>query len=203
MLVAVVVCNLRRSRAGRRLIAVRTNERAAASRVSASLARSFTPSVCHRRSPASRGILLAFQSYYIVYDSYDPFSSITVVMYSVLGGVGYVIGPLFGSTFVAGGFPGGIIGEHLLNDRDLAARGSNELSCSSYANAYPNGIASGNVELFHRIARRFLPANHPGRAAAARAEDELAAGPRTDLPRFTTLSVNNVTVRFGGLSRGQ
>jgi ABC-type branched-subunit amino acid transport system ATPase component/branched-subunit amino acid ABC-type transport system permease component len=153
LIAALSVCNLRRGRAGRRLIAVRTNERAAASLgISVMGAKVYAFGL----SAAIAGlgaILLAFQSYAIVYDNFDPFSSILAVTDAVVGGVGYVLGSLFGATLAPGGFPGGIIGEHLSNAVNWLALIGGVALIIILVND-PNGIAGGQVERFRRLAAR-------------------------------------------------
>jgi sulfate-transporting ATPase len=104
------VSNLRRSRAGRRLIAIRANERAAASlgiNVSTAKLYAFTVSAGFA---GLGGILLAFSnSSILLYQGYDSLASVTVVMQTVVGGIAHVTGVIFGGTLVAGGLPGGLI----------------------------------------------------------------------------------------------
>ncbi len=104
MLAVVIVANVRRGRSGRRLIAVRTNERAAAALgidvVTAKLfAFAFASAIA-----ALGGILLAFRLSSISYQSFTNFTSITLVGLGLLGGVGYLLGPFVGSTMATAGF---------------------------------------------------------------------------------------------------
>ena len=92
LLTVMVVGNVRRGRSGRRLIAVRTNERAAAALginvMGAKLfAFSFAAAIA-----ALGGILLAFRVSSISYQSYTSFTSITYVGIALVGGVGYLFG---------------------------------------------------------------------------------------------------------------
>jgi len=100
---ALAVANLRRSPSGRRLIAIRTNERAAASLgVSVVGAKLYAFSVGSAIA-ALGGVLIGFRSTSIIYPSFDPFQSIYAVEFAVIGGVGYVIGAFQGSFFSSGG----------------------------------------------------------------------------------------------------
>jgi len=110
VLCALVVANLRRSRAGRRLIAVRTNERAAAAlgiNVAATKVYAFALSA---GLAAFGGIVLAFRFESITYGSgaYDPFKSILLVAFAVIGGVGYIMGSVLGGQFWPGGLASAI-----------------------------------------------------------------------------------------------
>jgi len=110
LIVAVIVGNLRRSGVGRQMLAIRTNERAAASlgisvrdvKVYAFIVASVIAAV--------GGILLAFEESNIVYGSFSSFVSITLLAFAVVGGVGYLLGPLVGALFA-----GGTLGAQLLN----------------------------------------------------------------------------------------
>ncbi|MAT04124.1 MAG: hypothetical protein CL424_03655 [Acidimicrobiaceae bacterium] len=104
LLAVVIVANVRRGRSGRRLIAVRTNERAAAALginiVAAKLfAFAFASAIA-----ALGGILLAFRLTSISYQSFTNFTSITYVGLGLLGGVGYLLGPFVGGMMATAGF---------------------------------------------------------------------------------------------------
>jgi sulfate-transporting ATPase len=106
----LAVANLRRSRAGRRLIAIRANERAATSlgiNVGAAKLYAFTTSA---GLAGLGGILLAFSnSSILLYQGYDSLTSVTVVMQTVVGGIAHISGVVFGGSLVSGGIPGGLI----------------------------------------------------------------------------------------------
>ncbi|WP_329252804.1 branched-chain amino acid ABC transporter permease/ATP-binding protein [Streptomyces canus] len=98
----LVVANVRRSRTGRRLIAVRANERAAAALgidVRAAKLYAFGLSAA---IAALAGVLTGFRSTSVVLSDFASFGSITALGLAVIGGVGYLVGPLFGATFAAG-----------------------------------------------------------------------------------------------------
>jgi len=104
LMVAVVgVANVRRGRSGRRLIAVRTNERAAAALgINVMVAKLFAFSFASAIA-ALGGIVLAFRLSSISYSSFSNFTSITYVGLSLLGGVGQLLGAIFGSTLATAG----------------------------------------------------------------------------------------------------
>ncbi len=104
LITVVIVANVRRGRSGRRLIAVRTNERAAAAlgidvMVAKLFAFSFASAIA-----ALGGILLAFRLSSISYQSFSSFTSITYVGIALVGGVGYLLGAFVGSTMATAGF---------------------------------------------------------------------------------------------------
>ncbi len=109
---AVVVANLRRGAPGRRLIAIRENERAAAS-LGISVARTKTYAfIVAAALAALGGILMGFRSESIIYTSFEPLLSITAIAFTVIGGLGYVLGPLLGAPLIPGGL--GTLGEGLI-----------------------------------------------------------------------------------------
>ena len=103
MVAVWMVANVRRGRSGRRLIAVRTNERAAASLgidvvVAKLFAFAFASAIA-----ALGGVLLAFRLSSISYQSFTDFTSITFVGLALLGGVGYLLGAFVGATMATAG----------------------------------------------------------------------------------------------------
>ena len=103
MLAVVVVANVRRGRSGRRLIAVRTNERAAAALgINVMVAKLFAFSFASAIA-ALGGIVLAFRLSSISYQSFSNFTSITYVGLALLGGVGQLLGAFVGSTLATAG----------------------------------------------------------------------------------------------------
>jgi sulfate-transporting ATPase len=101
-LAAVAVANLRRGRTGRRLLAVRSNERAAASLGVGVMSSKLYAFGLASMIAALGGVLIAFVNPNISFGEFDPISSITYVGYAVIGGIGYVSGPLFGATLAPG-----------------------------------------------------------------------------------------------------
>jgi ABC-type branched-subunit amino acid transport system ATPase component/branched-subunit amino acid ABC-type transport system permease component len=113
VVVSLMVANLRRGRSGRRLIAVRTNERAAAALgISVPAAKLYAFGV-GAGIAALGGIILAFRSTSINYAEFTSFNSITMVAYGMIGGIGYLFGPVVGATLAPGAFS-----ERLLNSID-------------------------------------------------------------------------------------
>ncbi len=108
-LALLIACNIRRGRTGRRLVAVRSNERAAASLgLSVANAKLFAFSVSAGVAGLA-GVLIDFRNPYVQYNQFDVFSSVNVVIGTVLGGVGYLYGALIGGFGTAGGLTSRII----------------------------------------------------------------------------------------------
>jgi sulfate-transporting ATPase len=111
VVVCFVVSNLRRGRAGRRLIAIRSNERAAASLGVSVYAAKLYAFALSGAIAGLGGVLIGFQYRSIVYESFNPLASINSLLQAVLGGIGYVVGAVVGS-----GFAPASIGEVLIRD---------------------------------------------------------------------------------------
>jgi ABC-type branched-subunit amino acid transport system ATPase component/ABC-type branched-subunit amino acid transport system permease subunit len=104
VLTVIVVANVRRGRSGRRLMAVRTNERAAAALGINIIAAKLFAFALGSAIAALGGILLAFRLTSISYQSFTNFTSITYVGLSLIGGVGYLLGAFVGAMMATAGF---------------------------------------------------------------------------------------------------
>ena len=100
----VLVANVRRGRSGRRLIAVRTNERAAASLGINIVAAKLFAFAFASALAALGGILLAFRLTSVSYQSFTNFTSITYAGLSLVGGVGHLLGAFVGAMMATAGF---------------------------------------------------------------------------------------------------
>ncbi|MGH1489833.1 MAG: ABC transporter permease subunit [Acidimicrobiales bacterium] len=99
-----VVSNVRRGRSGRRLIAVRTNERAAAALGIDVMTAKLFAFALSAGIAALGGILLAFRLSSISYQSFTNFTSITYVGLTLVGGVGHLLGAFVGAMMASAGF---------------------------------------------------------------------------------------------------
>ncbi|SNQ46830.1 ABC transporter [Frankia canadensis] len=229
-LATVVVANIRRGRTGRRMLAVRTNERAAAALGISVFSTKLYAFAVSAGVAGLAGVLLAFQSYNIVYGiTFDPFSSVNVVLIAVIGGLGYLSGPLYGSLLVTGGVGSLVILNIFGEGTNLAwinLFGGIVLLLTLLTNR--NGIAHANRETAQRLRRLLGARRQPAAATAgataspdttaspnttaspdstASAQASPSAGATTAEPaeplrhRVTprTLTVRGLTVRFGGV----
>lgn len=199
--VALMVASMRRGRSGRRLLAVRTNERAAAALgISVPGAKIYAFAVSAGIA-AIGGVMLAFRKDVIIYKSeFLSFNSILVVGYSFIGGIGYLFGPITGATLASG---------------SLGAQISNVIF--EGLTKYIQLIGGGLVVLFvllnqDGVAHEQVNYVGAGRAAMRKAIPKFA---RKTEPAFTlpapelgsqrervapqTLEVNELTVRYGGV----
>ena len=94
---ALVVANLRRSRTGRRLVAVRTNERAAASLGISVFGVKLYAFAVSAGLAATAGILVGFRGQVINYTEFNVFASINSLGNGVIGGIGFALGAVFGA----------------------------------------------------------------------------------------------------------
>jgi ABC-type branched-subunit amino acid transport system ATPase component/ABC-type branched-subunit amino acid transport system permease subunit len=109
------VANLRRSGVGKLLIAVRANERAAASLgVNVTWAKLYAFMVASAIAVVG-GLLEAWRLPYITFANFDPFTSVNAVVSATLGGVGFLSGGILGGNATT---PGGIGGQ-LISDIGL------------------------------------------------------------------------------------
>ncbi|MGW4985806.1 ABC transporter permease subunit, partial [Streptomyces mirabilis] len=198
---ALVVANVRRSRTGRRLVAVRANERAAAALgidVRAAKLYAFGLSAA---IAALAGVLTGFRSTSVVFSDFASFDSITALGLAVIGGVGFLIGPLFGATLAAGTV-GARFGDLVLPGLSewMPLIGGTILVLTLVGNQ--DGIGREVGRQAEGVRRRLSPKR--GRLAIVpteivRTETEEAAVP--DVPRATPLPlhVRDLTVRYGGV----
>jgi sulfate-transporting ATPase len=104
LLTVLVVANVRRGRSGRRLIAVRTNERAAAALgINIVTAKLFAFALASAIA-ALGGILIGFRLTSVSYQSFSNFTSITYAGLSLVGGVGHLLGAFVGAMMATAGF---------------------------------------------------------------------------------------------------
>jgi ABC-type branched-subunit amino acid transport system ATPase component/ABC-type branched-subunit amino acid transport system permease subunit len=207
-LALLIACNIRRGRAGRRLIAVRSNERAAAS-LGLSVANAKLFAFAASAGVAGlAGVLIAFRNTYVQYNQFDVFSSVNVVIGTVLGGVGYLYGALIGGFGTAGGLTSRIVNIFTQNGNvGLYVSLVLGLMLVLTLIANPDGIAS-----FVARGGKLGAVPRPSKRRAAKPAPEPEPEPEESLPTFDDgvrerreavaphrLVVENLTVRFGAV----
>jgi len=191
VLLALLVANLRRSRTGQRLIAVRTNERAAASLGISVFGVKLYAFAVSAGLAAVAGILVGFRGQLITYTEFNVFASINSLGYAVIGGLGYVLGAVFAAPNAVGGLGTSVIEDVVgLADQWDLILGS--LLVFLILIVHQNGVADlvvshgrGFWERLHLVPRR------TERAPLPDAEVEPVAG--------ATLTIEGLTVRFGSV----
>jgi ABC-type branched-subunit amino acid transport system ATPase component/branched-subunit amino acid ABC-type transport system permease component len=109
VLCALLVANLRRGRSGRRLLAVRDNERAAASvGINVFTAKLYAFALASGLAAVGGG-LLVFRSPNVEFSQFSVDNSIALVTLVVIGGVGFVGGSVIGGQIVTSGIVAAII----------------------------------------------------------------------------------------------
>ena len=192
VLVGLMVANLRRSRTGRRLIAVRTNERAAASLgISVFSVKLYAFSVASGIA-ALAGVLVAFRSRNIQYGGFNVFESINSVGLAVIGGLGFVLAAVFAAPNAIGGIGTRITEDwlHLGNKWDVILGGVLVLVILI---VQQNGIAAAATEHARPLLLKL-------RLAGARSVTDELPEVATQQVAPQTLIVSGLTVRFGGVT---
>jgi ABC-type branched-subunit amino acid transport system ATPase component/ABC-type branched-subunit amino acid transport system permease subunit len=183
-----LVSNLRRSMTGRRLLAVRGNERAAASLGLNVVALKLYAFAISAALAAIAGVLLAFQTPTVLFDGFVPQRSIDVLGTTVIGGLGFIGGAILGATAAAGG-PLAHALDQVSDSRELLGVITGTTMILALA-IMPDGIFGRHAAIAARLrARRGRPAA-PTQIAAA----DVAA--HTAPPR--RLSGSGLGVSFGG-----
>jgi ABC-type branched-subunit amino acid transport system ATPase component/branched-subunit amino acid ABC-type transport system permease component len=193
LLLSLAVANLRRSRVGRRLIAVRTNERAASALGVSVVGAKLYAFVLSGMIAAVGGILLTFRSPALDYSGFVSVASITYLQGAVLGGVGHLGGPLLGSS----------VQPDTLGQQIFSFLGSNVATYLAIASGvgvlflltfFPDGLVEmtrqQNAWWLERVRAR-LPRRPPADPLAGVAELDERVPPKT-------LSIEGLVVRFGG-----
>jgi ABC-type branched-subunit amino acid transport system ATPase component/branched-subunit amino acid ABC-type transport system permease component len=199
VLVGLVVVNLRRGRAGRRLVAVRTNERAAAALGISVMGAKMYAFVLGGMIAALGGTLLAFRRPSLSFDGFSSIQSILLLQDSVLGGVGTAIGPQIGSSSLPGTL-GTQVFSFIGSDVAVYLTLLSGVGLLFLLTRAPDGVAflmlKQNATMLERV-RGAWPWKR-------RAFDPLAVAPGATAGAIEPvephrLHVENLTVRFGGV----
>jgi len=187
-LACMAVANLRRGASGRQMLAIRSNERAAASlglNVTVVKLYSF---VTAGVLAGAGGVLFAFQYVTLLFANYDPITSITATAESFIGGVGYVLGTVSGATLSPSSI-GSVVAVHWQSiDNWLPIVGA--VSVIITLLQHPAGLADTIARNWHR--RVGSP-----RPQGASAMSWLGPDHRV---RQRTLKVDGMTVRYGAVT---
>jgi ABC-type branched-subunit amino acid transport system ATPase component/ABC-type branched-subunit amino acid transport system permease subunit len=192
-----VVSNVRRGRSGRRLLAVRTNERAAASLgIDVMMVKLFAFALSAAIA-ALGGILLAFRLSSISYQSFTNFTSVTYVGLVLVGGVGHLLGA----------FVGGTMATAALNQEILESTWGNVGRWIQFISgaailltvlAYQDGVAAEWVKMF-RLIKKSRKWGRPYVIELADVADTSAVADHSKVaPR--TLTIDGLTVRYGAVT---
>src|SRR5690606_34855356 len=188
---ALMVANLRRSRTGRRLIAVRTNERAASSLGISVFGVKLYAFAVSAGLAAVAGILVGFRGRVSTYADFNVFASINSLGHAVIGGLGYAVGAVFAAPNAVGGLGTRMI-ESWLGLGAMWDLILGSLLVFVILMVHQNGIADVLVHPRRLWERLRLVARRPERGPLPEPAVEPVEG--------ATLSVSGRTVRFGSVT---
>ena len=190
---AWAVSNLRRGQTGRLLLAMRGNERAAAT-LGLSITRlKFYAFAVAAMLAALAGVLLAFRLPNVTYERFGTQSSIDLLGVTVIGGLGYIGGAIVGAISTGGGPIASLI-EAFTSSPHLLSLITGALMLVTLATA-PNGtfaLAGGQLR---SLGRRLRP-GRDGSEPAPAARPEPATALTAARPR--RLTATDLSVAFGG-----
>lgn len=191
-----VVSNVRRGRSGRRLIAVRTNERAAAALgIDVAVAKLFAFSLASAIA-ALGGILLAFRLTSVSYQSFTNLTSILFVGLALVGGVGHLLGAFVGGTMATAGFSQ----EVMESTWDGVGRWMQLISGIAIllmVLGYKDGVAAEWVKMF-RLAKKARKWGRTYLIELADVSDPNAVDEQAAVPA-KSLTMDGLTVRYGAV----
>lgn len=194
VLVGLAVANLRRGRTGLRLLAVRSNERVAASLGIKVYSVKLYAFALSSIIAGLAGVLSGFQEPIIVFSQFDPFSSIVYVEFAFVGGVGWVAGAIYGATLTSGSIVSQAVSSVVDFNKYVLIIGGASVILVLIAN--PDGIASANAAMVAKVRARI------------RARRKTPSSPRVHgkpgvvLPRREVtpirMEIRDLQVKYGG-----
>ncbi|MEO6653462.1 MAG: branched-chain amino acid ABC transporter permease/ATP-binding protein [Ilumatobacteraceae bacterium] len=196
LLAVWIVANVRRGRSGRRMIAVRTNERAAAALGIDVIATKLFAFAFAAAIAALGGILLAFRLSSISYQSFTNFTSVTFVGLALVGGVGHLLGAFVGSLMATAGLNQQVL-ESTWGGVGKWTQLISGIAILLTVLAYQDGVAAEWVKIF-RFAKK---ARKWGRSYMIELADVSAPDSGGELERVPprTLTMEGLTVRYGAV----
>jgi ABC-type branched-subunit amino acid transport system ATPase component/ABC-type branched-subunit amino acid transport system permease subunit len=199
---ALLVMNLRRGRAGRRMLAVRANERAAASLGVNITAVKLYAFVIGGALAALAGVLLAYQNTFAVFSGYDVIGNIYAVALGVIGGIGSVLGALVGGAAA----PDGIVAQAFSSLGDITqwVQLFGGLAVMLTAMFMPDGAALETLRSLRRLTawrRRTEGWDTSGQAASLKPRAADRPQPAvTAVEGATSLDITGLSVSYGGVA---
>ena len=197
-LVGVGIANLRRGPVGRRLLAVRSNERAAATLgVNLTGAKLYAFAVAAGLAGLA-GSFIAFRTSLLTFDQFNLQQSLNVVALSVIGGVGYASGSIIGGSLGAGGLVAVAASQWLGTDISDALVIASGISVVVLVTIHPDGLVSVPERFASRLLRRARVAAPKGPPAQPEPGVSTSRLRPADV-RPQPLVVEGLDVRFGGV----
>jgi sulfate-transporting ATPase len=195
-LVGIGTANLRRSAAGRRLLAVRANERGAAA-LGISVGGAKVAAFALGGAVAGlAGTLTVFWSRTVTFTNFDVFKSIFALAFTVVSGVGYIAGAIYTGLISSGG-PISYVFRNLTSDIDVILAIASGVFVVQIMLQNPDGLIPLLSHQKAWIWQRLRP-RRP--APTARAEHEKLARVEADLITAEPTPPGEVLLRVDGLS---
>lgn len=197
VLTSLAVASMRRGRSGRRLLAVRTNERAAAALGISVPGAKIYAFALSAGIAAIGGTLLAFRKDTILYaQEFNNFTSITAVGWTFIGGIGFLMGPFLGATLAPGSI-GAAVSNAIFSGLAQYIQLIGGVIVVILVLANQDGIAKESAAQLKWIGLKIM-AFVPVREPRPRPKVELPPESREPVaPK--TLEVRGLTVRYGGV----
>jgi ABC-type branched-subunit amino acid transport system ATPase component/ABC-type branched-subunit amino acid transport system permease subunit len=191
-----VVSNVRRGRSGRRLIAVRTNERAAASLGIDVVVAKLYAFALSAAIAALGGILIAFRLTSASYESFGSLASITYVGLALVGGVGHLLGAFVGATMATASVNQTVLESAWGTNVGRWIQLVSGIAILLTVLGYQDGVAAEWVKMF----RLFKKARKWGRSYIIELEDvaDVSVSDDAKVPA-RTLALEGLTVRYGAV----
>jgi len=207
----LLIANLRRSRTGRSMIAVRSNERAAAALGISVVGMKLRAFVVGSVLAALGGVLFAFLNSVIVYSTFTWLQSVTITGFGIIGGMGFAAGPYFGALFQPGSVSTNVGNEFGASIQTYLLLAGGVFLIATVIQS-PDGIAARSAKDIGRLIRlgeRYVrrsqrPAtgldgpNRLDRLDRVEAAEELGISSDQPAQRTSYLEVEGISLSFGG-----
>jgi ABC-type branched-subunit amino acid transport system ATPase component/branched-subunit amino acid ABC-type transport system permease component len=200
VVVAVLVANLRRGRSGARLLAVRSNERAAASLGINVIAAKIYAFAVAAAIAALGGVLLSMSQTNVEFTQYNVFGSVLLIQYAVVGGIAWVAG-IVSAIGAPTGIGNVIFARIVPSGTDIVSWLAvvSGLGAILTLRQAPDGIAALWSRGLHRAEERSAPLRRVIEGLRfPRASTEPPPAPARERRR-ATLAVSDLVVMFGGV----
>lgn len=195
VLVGLGMATFRRGRAGRRLLAVRSNERASAALGISVREAKVAAFIWGAVIACIGGVLVAVLFPDATFSGYDPLISIQQVSNGVLGGVGYVTGVIPGGLGANGGVFSTVVNYFGTSATQYIALALGVLTVLVVMRS-PDGVVAVQAEQINHLLSSRRPSRAASPASALPATME-ASAPAQIAP--VLLTVENLRVSYGGI----
>jgi sulfate-transporting ATPase len=197
VLAALGVANIRRGPTGRRMIAVRTNERAAAA-LGISVRQTKVYAFALASSIAALGgAVLAYRNDVVVLSEFTNLTSINMVAWIMVGGVGFILGPIFGAQLAPSSLGTQVVSTIFTNAADIVAPVGGLLVILFLIQG-EGGLTKANMDMGKSLMRMLGWRQKPKPGAA---ELGLLTELRSEFVKIqpAVLEVADLTVKFGNV----